>query len=81
MQKIELMAGSQYPRPRGLGIQWCENYCEVFIMYAKICRVCLVCKIKNGKLPKDYKNPIQMAGNVKKSEMIKESGVDMWPRN
>ena len=50
-------------------------------MYAKICRVCLVCKIKNGKLPKDYKNPIQMAGNVKKSEMIKESGVDMWPRN
>ena len=47
----------------------------------KLVGFCLVCKIKNGKLPKNYKMPIQVAGIVKKSGMIKESGVDMWPRN
>ena len=47
----------------------------------KFVSFCPVCKIKNGKLPKDYKMPIKMAGNVEKSGMIKESGADMWPRN
>ena len=50
-------------------------------MYAKICRFLSCKQIQNGKLPKNYKMPIQVAGNVKKSGMIKESGVDMWPRN
>ena len=50
-------------------------------MYAKICRFLSCMQNQNGKLPKDYKMPIQMAGNVKKSGMIRESGVDMWPRN
>ena len=44
-------------------------------MYAKIFRFLSCMQNQNGKLPKDYKMPIQLAGNVKKSGMIRESGV------